>query len=86
METSDSDSHKSIGSSELGVDSSLNPSELDQDSTYEQQQKQRLERLSHAFLERSKDYLQADLELTLQDYSLLQSMNKATSEVSLFHF
>lgn len=81
METSDSDSHKSANSSDLIDANQSTTAGSDQHTAHEQLQKQKLNSLSDNFFERVKDYFQSDLELTVQDYALLESMNKATTQV-----
>lgn len=42
---------------------------------------QRIQELNEVFFAKTKDYLQSELELTLDDYSLLEKMNLKTAEV-----
>lgn len=42
---------------------------------------QRIQELNAVFFAKTKDYLQSELELTLDDYSLLEKMNLKTAEV-----
>lgn len=41
----------------------------------------RIQELNEVFFAKTKDYLQSELELTLDDYSLLEKMNLKTAEV-----
>lgn len=47
---------------------------------------QRIQELNSVFFAKTKDYLQSELELTLDDYSLLEKMNLKTAEVRVLMF
>lgn len=47
---------------------------------------QRIHDLNEIFFAKTKDYLQSELELTLDDYSLLEKMNLKTAEVRISKF
>ena len=61
-------------------------------STRQANNVRRIQELNEAFFAKTKDYLQSELELTLDDYLLLEKMNLRTAEVGIscvffsFHF